>query len=533
MKRIYSLYTISVLLLTTTLNAQIIIDHERYNRLLERGDCSTLVDETVEIRSSEEYGKNWMIDYYIAMGLCCLEEAELAEDVFSYIDSEYPDNKELNEFVAMSQASCGPQPVDSELDELARILVANWSGGSEPSFVKGKLGYVLNCKQDIGQYQFNPAFNQSELQKRLFEIDEVDSAIQYYSNSLPSGKYNIGASGRFIYVTPSNKSLEDRSLRDITGQLEKAYQFMVNYYQVRPPDKLITVYLMGNKQRLAEVARDTHGLEIPEENYGYSNLADLSVLGNSTSKGLGTIMHELFHLIIRTDIGDIPGWLDEGIACLYEESHWENDTLLRSNENVWRTWVLRSNDKTNSPLPFLSTIIENNWSEFMPNSATSICDLSINYAMAKHFAMYLERQDLLPKVVTAFKERKNVLVDTSYSNESSISILENALGKKMPVIQSEFDQWLKANYRISARRDISSIKNRLERLYRDGMRYECEEYPGFAEIEDRYHLLLAELNETMGSEVSLDLLTRCMDLISDAENMALDCYRHWRERELY
>ncbi len=44
-------------------------------------------------------------------------------------------------------------------------------------------------------------------------------------------------------------------------------------------------------------------LRFPASNIGYSSLSDLSILGNSDAENIGTLYHELFHLMIRTDLG--------------------------------------------------------------------------------------------------------------------------------------------------------------------------------------------------------------------------------------
>jgi len=319
--------------------------------------------------------------------------------------------------------------------------------------------------------------------------------------------------GLFLLLL-QKKRIKKKTILSTTELLERAYQFMVEYYDVRPPNKLITVYLMGEKQRLADVALETHGLEIPPQNYGYSCIADLSILGNSSKTGLGTMLHELFHLIIRTDIGDIPGWLDEGIACLYEESHWDGD-ILKSNKIVWRTYILRRNNRAKHPLPILRTIIEENWSEFTPNDATSLCELSVNYAMAKHFAMYLEDKELLQTVVSAYKNRKNVFVDTLYSNESTITILETALNKNLNTIQQDFDDWLETEYEINTKRNADVVLSRMEVLY-SGLMYVYSNDSIMSEIKQEHDYLYNQLSQ-IEKDVPIELYDRSMKFISKAE----------------
>jgi hypothetical protein len=275
---------------------------------------------------------------------------------------------------------------------------------------------------------------------------------------------------------------------------------------------------MGTKSNLQQVAKDTHGLTIPKNNYGYSNIADLSILGNSSPEGIGTMAHELFHLIIRADIGDIPGWLDEGIACLYEESKWEGDQLV-SRDMVWRTGVLKLNNDTERPLPFLLNMIYNNWSEFTPNDATTICELSVNYAMAKHFAMYMEDIGVLQDVVGAFKNRQNVFLDSTMENEPPVKILEKALHQNLGDIQMAFDTWLNEKYNITTKRDIDYIIQKLERIQDLG--YMCNDDDlKCLQFRDDYQELRNEIEAQDGPLTPVQLKD-CINLISLGDELYL------------
>src|SRR4029453_12868338 len=56
---------------------------------------------------------------------------------------------------------------------------------------------------------------------------------------------------------------------------------------------------------------------------GYSFSADQSMVGWADGKAYGTFAHELFHVMVRGNFGDIPPFLDEGMAALYEVSGFE------------------------------------------------------------------------------------------------------------------------------------------------------------------------------------------------------------------
>jgi hypothetical protein len=234
---------------------------------------------------------------------------------------------------------------------------------------------------------------------------------------------------------------------------------------------------------------------------------------------LGTIKHELFHLIIRTDIGDIPGWLDEGIACLYEESHWEGDTL-KYDKNLWRTTVLKDNSKSDNPLPLLRTIFNNNWDEFTSNNTTTICELSVNYALAKHFAMFLEDKGKLPLVVEAFKKRRNLFVDTTLININSVQVMEEALNQNLSDTQQEFDKWLFTKYKISVHREKFAIMEWIDKLM--VIQFMCRNEPEAVSFMKNYKELRDELDKT-GLIIPDELFEKSVKLIAQGQKLYLYC----------
>ena len=144
-----------------------------------------------------------------------------------------------------------------------------------------------------------------ELESRLFSINQKKNAIQKL-RKIVNENYKIDTSGRYVFVTLKKFSLD--SVSSTAARLEEAYRFFVSYYNLRPPDKLLTVYILNDQQALRQTAQLVHGIQLTDPNIGYSNLSDLSLLGLGDGKHLGTLYHELFHLIIRTDLGDIPAF---------------------------------------------------------------------------------------------------------------------------------------------------------------------------------------------------------------------------------
>jgi hypothetical protein len=417
---------LGLLFLLNTAQAQIKIDYVHFASLFNTGKYTQAYNEALALRT-KPYGKKPVLDYFIAKALCASGRYAPAKKGYSYILTEYDLKKEQRLFIDKERTQCdnasvAPAGTPNMLGYLATAGATN----SNVALVMGKIGYALDCSSNDQAYVFNPNATFSQYDERLFNLHALDTAVAYYKKFFKN-KYKVEGKGRFVYITEPHDAFD---FATITQRLSNAYTFYTVYFGVREPDKIITVYLMNDKQSLMQVAKESHGLTLPVSNIGYSYLNDLSVLGISNNNSIGTIYHELFHIVIRTDLGDIPGWLDEGIACLYSTSSWEGNMLQGKS------------------VPTLAEIITNNWSEFSKNESNSICDVALNYALSHHFAIYLQENNLLRKTVQAFKNRQNVFRDTTTVNEPAGQILEGVLGMPLQEIQRLFDGWLAREYRI-------------------------------------------------------------------------------------
>jgi len=460
---------------------QIVIDYNRFARLYNDGEFQQLYNEAVAIRK-KPYGKTWKIDYFISKALCASGFPEEAKKAFSYTLSAYKGNLDTKQFdFLMKERDACMTAITSEAippSVISNLISVN---SNDYASVSGKMGYVVNCKSDAGAFDIDTSFRSEGLEERLFGLGDTLKAVVYYKELLGTN-YQVKSQGRYVFIIPRNSNTSN--IKDVTRKLEDAYNFYADNFSLRRPDKIIAVYLMGNEENLKAVAKKVHGINLPARNIGYSCLADLSLLGTSSLYTIGTIYHELFHLMVRTDLGDIPGWLDEGIACLYETSAWTNSTL-KGNVSQWRTEIFKG-----LMFPRLNSLIENNWDEFSIAPGVNACDVALNYAYAKHFAIYLQEKNLIKQVVTAFKERKNVLVDISADNESDIMILEKALNQTLAEIQVSFDAWMKDTYNINPLRGDGQASYLLDKTYFSGDR----EY-----YENRKQVLYEELSKVSGT----------------------------------
>ena len=335
--RLTFLLIAGLLFLTMHSFAQNKVNRQYFINLLNNGEYDKVFDSALKLRK-QVYGKNAVIDYFIAKCLCLDGHKEKSTYCFNSIIKNHKLSGPRKTFIQQEITTCNAPPAESEENLATSPDFSYINNVSLPeASVGGKMGKVYDCYSGSQTINLGTMVSLDELESRLFAINQKHAAFQKIS-SIVNTNYKIDTSGRYVFVTLKKYPLD--SVNFAEKKLEDAYRFFVKYYGLRAPDKLITVYILPNQTALRKVAQLVHGIKLPDPNIGYSNLSDLSLLGLGDAKHLGTLYHELFHLIIRTDLGDIPAFLDEGLASLYSVSKWNGDQLIGHNR-PWRLEELR------------------------------------------------------------------------------------------------------------------------------------------------------------------------------------------------
>ncbi len=426
-------------LLSNMCAGQKAINQQRYIDLLNNGEYTTVYEEMVAMQKSSDYGANAVTDFFIGKSLCLSGLAEKAQQRFQKILNTYKLSQNTRRLIQDEMEGCqevaatGPR---RDYNYLNNYVIPT-------SSLSGKLGAVDVCYRPYQPYSVINPIAEPELNARIFNTANSDDALKKCKSIIPAN-FDATVRGAFIFVT-SKDADPDRVY--ILKELDSTLGFFTRYFRLRRPTNFLTVYLATNNDQLRMLGKTIHGLDIPYESYGYSMLGDLSVSGITNFLGIGTIKHELFHLAIRTDFGDIPPWLDEGVATLYEESHWEAD-MLKGNDHFWRNEALRGSLQhlqLFAKLPSLEQLLNYSWQEF--DTENDVCRASVNYALAKHFMVYVEQTGLLQKVVSDY--RKISRSDPKGSVESNVEVLEKIFRLPIEEIEVNFDNWLKKEYHFS------------------------------------------------------------------------------------
>ena len=225
-------------------------------------------------------------------------------------------------------------------------------------------------------------------------------------------------------------------LKRVGESLEQYLQFFVSEYGMRRPASLITVYFAADRSQLRDMARRLHGIDLAPGSIGYSFPADQSMVGWADGKAYGTFAHELFHVMVRGNFGDIPPFLDEGMAALYEVSGFERGRAVGASN--WRGALL---SKYWGERPRIRELVQMNRSVFDDDAGSSSAGVggkqAANHATARYLMLYLqERGELLP-VYKAFRNRKV----NDRPAAQGVSLLESVLGRSLEAVDAEFAEW--------------------------------------------------------------------------------------------
>lgn len=442
--------------------AQEKVDTKRYEDLLSQKKYKQVFIECDSLRK-KPYGKTSpVICYYLGRSLCGNGNTNRGKEWYQYIKDKMQIDKDFSKVLTAADASCTPNTNTATTTVINVVINASYTP-NQPGGIRGKSGFALGCNKDADENYENLKKNDS-LTNRIFAPNEKALAVAKLRTFL-SDKYAIDTSGRFIVVSLANASYYHSDIVTVTDKLETAYKFYINKYHLQVPDKLFTVYLLPNRYELASAAKAVHDIRLSEANIGYSSLNDLSLLGISRPNAVGTLFHELFHLVIRSDVGDISPWLDEGMACLYSV-YSMNGSELTGSYDTWRVmhFKLLMNLKPDErvAVPGLQQLLNLNWQEYQGGTEGNLCRASVNYALSNFFTLYLQYKNMLPTVVDIFKNKRNYAEDSLSPGPADTKLIEIAFHQSIDSVATGFYKWLKMEYSI----DMNALMKQKPAYYR-------------------------------------------------------------------
>lgn len=414
--------------------------------LWRSGAYLEVIPRLVEFRKGP-YGRTSELDYMLATSACRIPSMrDLGYRRFKRILYDYTLTEKAWRLVVGEMNICG--------STAAPVLVA-FAGGRGQVGVSGKVFYWAGEGNAVSS---SPAkvirqIPYKEINARLFTAEDRDEAIRHVRRLVGRG-FQVETHGSFLLASKSGHSSAELAAIGIT--LDKVLRFLVDAYDMNVPRALITVYLVPNTWELGRLAEDIHGIVVSSSTIAYTFQDDLSLVAVIPGRAIGSLLHELFHLMVRSNFGDVPAWMDEGLASLYEVSRLDGDRLLGA-EN-WRRralnelWHLR---------PTVGQVVSMDSREF-DNAAAGyeLTRQAANHAMARYFFLYLQERGALLPLYRAFRDRP--LDDLSDDpRKEAVRLVEGTLRQLVKEIDRNFQAWFRTGPHQPLRRGTGLIEKYL------------------------------------------------------------------------
>jgi hypothetical protein len=166
-----------------------------------------------------------------------------------------------------------------------------------------------------------------------------------------------------------------------------------SYFDARPNRPITVLVFRGEESynRRCEELFGERGISI----YGYYK-PNLRTLVLNIATGNGTLLHELTHALVDFDFPQIPDWLNEGLASLHEQSQFRagpGGAWIEGLPN-WRLAGLQQVVRSQK-LGSIKELVEN--PQFRGRGEGT------NYAQARYFCLYMQKQGVLAKFYRSFR----------------------------------------------------------------------------------------------------------------------------------
>jgi hypothetical protein len=400
-------------------------DLDQIKTMVRAGDFSAAVPKLKSLRD-QEYGKTFEVDYLLGVCLCRTDRRAEGRSFLSLALTYAGVDAFSTENVKMEISWCDSDSGAVRLVKTSPVIPVIRPGTSSTGRKTWFLTHVFRPNETA---TFRPIkeLSSEELDRRLIDLKEPHKAIgQFRSLRLGNFRRTVIV-GHFILASTGN--LTERNLRQIGNDLEQTLRYFISTFQVQEPRYYITVYMVPHPFALDETAHRIHHIHLDGDTIGYSFIEDLSIAAIVWRMVYGTLKHELFHLLVRSNFGDIPPWLDEGMAALYEQSHQVDGRVVGVRN--WRGGILRENWARR---PSLYSLLEMDWSSF--NTIHDNSKLT-THAMARYFVLYLQEVRALSSVYNALRESRTQDLNV----KGSILAVESLFGKNIAEVDADFSQW--------------------------------------------------------------------------------------------
>lgn len=234
------------------------------------------------------------------------------------------------------------------------------------------------------------------LPKISYSLVEVDSIRFNYDLVIEPLRKKLTSDFNYLtykcFLIVSNLEF-NRTSEIVEHTIKDVYRSFYNEFFEQEPDELITIFLFKDDNTYRYWANSLFS-DTDVSKFGYYKTSLRTMLMN-VATGLGTLVHEMTHSLVRYDFPNIPAWFNEGLGSLYEQCGIENG-ILRGYIN-WRLPELLKSIQNNTYLP-LKRLVNLDDDEFYNQRS------SFNYAQARYLCYYLQEQGLLKSFYRTFRD---------------------------------------------------------------------------------------------------------------------------------
>ena len=428
---------------------------DNIRRLWHSENYVQVITELLKFRDGY-FGKTVEVDYMLATSFCRHPgDEDLGRAFLSNILHVYELSDANREAINNEKNACSEQIQPQQL----AFLTSRSTGGGDAG-VRGKMFYFVGGpNRAIGgdPLEASREIPASELASRKFSLidgsDAKDAMIQRLTEIGYSPKVYVSEH----YVIGSMSNHTKGEMKEIARILDGALKFFSSAYNVRVPETYISVYLVPDGRELREIGDKLHGLGVAYGTIGYSFRNDLSVSAVVRGPYAGTLKHELTHLLVRTNFGDIPPWLDEGLAALYEVSRLD-DNYLYGLPN-WRGEVLKKFWRGD---PNVSQLLGMNWKQFDAQGGSMIRQ-AVQHALARYWVLFLQDRGYLTDVYNAYRTRDIRQISADPSADAA-RLFYTATGRSLSKVEEEFGVWFNELTRPVTNEEVADLQQRLTDL---------------------------------------------------------------------
>lgn len=439
----------SVLILLCSISTSILAesDYELGKSFWRQAKYREAYTYLLKYRDTSLYGRNAQVDYMLGTSGCRLSDLRVwGGNVLDWILRRYALTDQSRKIVQQQLAECRSKQTIVPVDNATIFYIENIMGTIDQA--SGKTFYWSGANEAINFYpaQRIREIPQAELQGRLVELGKSIEALKAVKARIPH-YFEAHIYDKFIIAA---KFGDNAKTLDKTAYALKHYiNFLESGYRIELPRYYITIYMLENYETLKRLADTLHGLKISQATLGYSFRDDLSVLVYEPGGSFGTLMHEFFHLAVRSRFGDIPQWLDEGIASLYEVSYFDGDKVVGTPN--WRGKILKQLERER---PTIGQLVTSDWFAFEQpemarwhdnayTNAPSAKAMAVSLATARYFCLYLQEQGKLRAIYQLLRDQQPSQLENQDISSRTISIIERTLGKDIESVDRDFISWFR------------------------------------------------------------------------------------------